>query len=91
MSDRYIPFSSDEIESEILIKSMVNAFLAWQLPDDFSPDGGITFVPSTHRPTGTNLLTASQAEQMILHMIHRRSHVWSDLQLGETPPQEQDK
>ncbi len=56
------------------IKSMVERFLQWKLPEDFLPDGGISFKsefnehtahPMKHEPTGTNLLTAAQAEAMI--------------------------
>lgn len=46
-----------------------NRFLAWQLPEDFNPDGGIHYTPSNHRPTGTNLFTASQAEAMMRHIL----------------------
>ncbi|SMD05625.1 hypothetical protein [Novosphingobium sp. B1] len=61
------------------IKQMVNRFLCWKLPPDFHPDAGIRFEPHVnpgctydhHRdgPTGTNLLTASQAEAMIRHLM----------------------
>ncbi len=54
---------------------MVNRFLSWRLPDDFTPDAGISFNPGPTQhlphcwPTGTCLFTAAQAEQMVLHMI----------------------
>ena len=55
------------------IKAMVERFLTWKLPDDFYPDGGITFkplpIPPHTWPTGTNLLHAGQAEQMIRHIL----------------------
>lgn len=60
------------------IKHMVDRFLAWKLPSDFRPDGGITFEPvanaGTHHefprePVGTNLLTAAQAQAMMLHLM----------------------
>lgn len=60
------------------IKHMVDRFLAWKLPSDFSPDGGVSFkaafnehtaYPMKHEPVGTNLLTAQQAEAMIRHLI----------------------
>lgn len=60
------------------IKHMVNRFLAWNLPADFSPDAGITFEPTynngtpqggKHEPSGTNLLNANQAEAMVRHMV----------------------
>ncbi len=51
------------------IKHMVNRFLMWQLPDDFAPDAGIKYERILNlRPVGTNLLTASQAEQMVRFM-----------------------
>jgi len=60
------------------IEALVNRFLAWKLPKDFNPDGGITFEPLgnagspheyKHDPIGTNLLTAYQAQQMIEHLL----------------------
>lgn len=64
--------------TEAQIKHMVGRFLAWRLPEDFSPDGGISFKPlfnehtahpRRHEPTGTNLLDARQAEAMIRHLV----------------------
>lgn len=58
------------------IDRAVDKFLAWTLPTDFSPDGGISFknepdargyTPSW--PIGTNLFTATQAKQMIDHIL----------------------
>ena len=60
------------------IDEMVNRFLAWKLPQDFSPDAGITFVPPTENagehfwPTGTNLLTATQVKVMLEHVVGER-------------------
>jgi hypothetical protein len=60
------------------IKHMVDRFLGWKLPENFNPDGGISFqatfnemtVPPRRRePVGTNLLDAAQAEAMVRHMI----------------------
>lgn len=60
------------------IKHMVDRFLSWKLPADFSPDAGISFKatfnehtahPMKHEPSGTNLLSAAQAEAMIRHML----------------------
>lgn len=60
------------------IKHMVDRFLGWKLPETFSPDAGITF-ERTHKgmggadikrePVGTNLLDATQAKAMVLHML----------------------
>lgn len=60
------------------IKHMANRFLMWKLPADFGPDNGISFDPvscpgtpyeSRREPVGTNLLTATQAEAMVRHML----------------------
>lgn len=60
------------------INHMVDRFLAWRLPADFAPDGGIAFDPTyqgpggkmfPREPVGTNLLTAEQAKAMLLHML----------------------
>jgi len=52
----------------------VTRFLAWQLPTDFGPDGFIGFDATKAKennswPTGTNLLTAQQARQMLEHVL----------------------
>lgn len=61
------------------IKHMVNRFLSWKLPENFSPDAGISFKrtfnehmpfgPQKHEPSGTNLFDATQADAMVRHMI----------------------
>jgi len=57
------------------IKTMVNRFLSWRLPQDFHPDGGISakrpnFAPNVEwAPTGTNLFNATQAEVMVRYMV----------------------
>lgn len=60
------------------LASLVNRFLSWKLPDNFNPDGGITFTPVrnagtahefTYTPVGTNLFDATQARQMIEHLL----------------------
>lgn len=64
--------------TEDQIKHMANRFLAWKLPENFNPDGGIGFEPIGNKgtaheyrrnPTGTNLFDATQAEAMVRHMI----------------------
>lgn len=74
--------------SETQIKHMANRFLQWKLPKGFSPDGGVTFDPIMNagtphelrrEPTGTNLLNALQAEDMVRFMVE-------GLQKGETHP-----
>ena len=60
------------------IKHMVDRFLGWKLPKNFSPDAGISFKavynekspwPGKHEPSGTNLFDATQATAMVRHMI----------------------
>jgi hypothetical protein len=60
------------------IKHMVDRFLSWKLPENFRPDAGISFKatfnehtahPMRHEPSGTNLFDATQAEEMVRHMI----------------------
>ncbi len=64
--------------TEDQIKKMVDRFLGWPLPENFSPDGGITFerfrnkgTPHEGRnvPFGTNLLDANQAEVMVRYIV----------------------
>ena len=50
---------------------MVERFLCWRLPKDFTPDCGVSFKPPARPyeeaawwPVGTNLLTAVQAKEM---------------------------
>lgn len=64
--------------SDEQIKHMVDRFLSWGFPSDMHPDGGLTFDrfanPGTtleyeFKPTGTNLLDATQASAMVRHML----------------------
>jgi hypothetical protein len=73
-------YEPEDNATEEQIKSMVNKFLSWKLPDDFNPDGGISFYkvanPGTEfehvrTPVGTNLFTATQAEEMIRFMVQK--------------------
>lgn len=64
------------------IKYMVNRFLGWRLPENFTPDAGVSFnpeynieynatrgkPPARHQPSGTNLFDASQAEAMVRYI-----------------------
>lgn len=57
-----------------IIKNAVNRFLGWPLPDDFAPDGGITFTPPMRSvvatwPTGTHVFTADQARKMFEYAL----------------------
>ena len=63
---------------EYQIQHMVDRFLAWRLPENFNPDGGISFkrfgnegTPHQYKnePTGTNLLDAAQATEMVRYMV----------------------
>ena len=60
------------------IKHMVDRFLGWKLPENFSPDAGISFKPDfnehtpwpmKHEPCGTNLFDERQAEAMIRYLV----------------------
>lgn len=64
--------------TETQIKYMVDRFLCWRLPENFSPDAGISFKaafnentawPMKHEPSGTNLFDAVQADAMVRNMI----------------------
>lgn len=66
------------LEQRPSIKTMVDRFLGWPLPEDFSPDAGISFKPiynegtpyqNRHRPIGTNLFNADQARQMFEYLL----------------------
>lgn len=63
------------------IKQMAERFLHWKLPDSFNPDAGITFNPeyriygggtARHKPTGTNLFSYTQAEEMVRFIIGQK-------------------
>jgi hypothetical protein len=69
---------ASEIMREALVKHMAERFLGWRLPDDFHPDGGVSFCPVgnkgtaheyRHNPVGTNLFDYTQAEAMVRHML----------------------
>ena len=62
--------------TEAQIKRMVDRFLAWPLPENLNPDGGISFQRSPDdirynrpMPTGTNFLDATQAEAMVRYLL----------------------
>ena len=59
---------------QVDLDSLVDRFLAWELPADFNPDRFISFdrslVNQAHDwPTGTNLFTAEQARQMFKYLF----------------------
>lgn len=60
------------------IKYMVSRFLMWRLPENFNPDGGISFKPYYNEhtmhpmksePVGTNLFDAVQTEEMVRYLV----------------------
>ena len=64
--------------AEALVKHLVDRFLGWKLPTNFSPDAGISFkadfnehtaYPMKHEPVGTNLFDADQATAMVRYML----------------------
>lgn len=64
--------------TEEQIKHMAERFLNWLVPDDFNPDGGVSFervgnagTPHEYRrhPAGTNILNYTQAVDMVRHMV----------------------
>jgi hypothetical protein len=69
----------DELVYGEFVARMVDRFLSWKLPKDFSPDSGISFKPTkpyegdeygnSWWPVGTNLLSADQARAMVVHML----------------------
>jgi len=69
------PAPQERTMNDDQIKHMVQRFLSWPLPKDFSPDGGISakrpnYAPEIEwTPSGTNLLTATQAEAMVRYML----------------------
>lgn len=59
------------------IRHMAQRFLAWKLPKDFNPDGGISFERIANKgyrfqrmrePIGANLFSADQAEAMVRYL-----------------------
>jgi hypothetical protein len=64
--------------TEAQIKHMVDRFLGWKLPENWSPDGGVSFTrfgnagtPHQYEnlPSGTNLFDAQQADAMVRYML----------------------
>ena len=55
------------------LENAVTRFLGWRLPNDFEPDGGVSFVYRggiSSWPCGTNLLTAAQAREMLRFVLN---------------------
>jgi len=53
---------------DMLIKELVDKFLAWPLPTSVCSDTCVSTPNYPHR-VGTNLLTADEAEQMLKHVV----------------------
>lgn len=68
-------FGEAENMTEAQIKHMVDRFLGWKLPENFSPDAGISYARPNYAPSvdatpsGTNLFDAQQADAMVRYMI----------------------
>ena len=59
-----------------LVQELVNNFLSWKLPKDFSPDCGISFFgDGEFEPIGTNLFTATQAKSMFEYLLDKSKPV----------------
>ena len=72
--------------NEDAIRKLVDRFLGWGLPKDFSPDCGISFKPSDHPnqwPVGTNLFTADQAQKMFEYVLQDALACPRPLVMGE--------
>lgn len=48
---------------------MVDRFLSWPLPKTVCSDGCVTDPSYPHERSGTNLLTADEARQMLEHVV----------------------
>jgi hypothetical protein len=62
--------------SEERLRKMVDRFIGWKIPQSFGPDGYITFdrekaKASVYWPTGTNLLSCTEAEEMLRYMLEQ--------------------
>lgn len=64
--------------ADVQVKHMVDRFLGWKLPENFNPDGGVSFTktfnehtahPMKYDPSGTNLFDATQADAMVRYML----------------------
>ena len=60
--------------TEEQINHLVNRFLGWKLPKNFSPDAGISYTRPNYpssvdaTPFGTNLFDTTQASAMVRYM-----------------------
>ena len=63
--------AADAVSHPVVGDAMVSRFLAWPVPADVYPDG----VPGKDGRTGTNLMTAQQARQMLEHVVQPEDDV----------------
>jgi hypothetical protein len=67
--------------TEDQIKHMVDRFLCWRLPENFSPDAGISYTRPNYAasvdatPRGTNLFDAQQADAMVRYLLEELPQV----------------
>lgn len=68
-SEHYFTAARDPVA---VTDDMITRFLGWKLPLAFCPDAGVSFKPMEQPgcwPTGTNLLHAGQAREMLEHVL----------------------
>lgn len=69
--------AAEAISQPVVNDDMVSRFLTWPVPADVYPDG----VPGKDGRTGTNLMTAQQARQMLEHVVQSSDDVPEPLML----------
>lgn len=69
--------AADAVSHPVVNDDMVSRFLTWPVPADVYPDG----VPGKEGRTGTNLMTAQQARQMLDHVVQPSDDVPAPLLL----------
>lgn len=74
-------------DPETELNNLVNRFLAWPIPQSVCSDGCVTNSAYALPRSGTNLLNADEAKQMIRYLLEAQehSHLQSKWQTG-TPP-----
>lgn len=55
------------------MEALVDRFLAWPVPASVYPDG----TPGKPGRTGTNLLSASEAREMLEHLLGKPTRTWA--------------
>lgn len=67
MSEQAI--TTDQLTQKLNIDKLVDKFLAWELPKSVCSDGCVTTRDYPYSRTGTNLLTADEAKQMLEYLL----------------------